>query len=140
MLAIPRDCSFTESDWQVLARGWHPVAWSADLGDAPLPIRLLDERLVVYRAAGRIVAARDLCVHRGLPLSLGWVEGDALVCRYHGLRFGPDGACLAIPSEPGAVPSARLRIAIFPVQERYGLIWTSLDPAADPAALPRFPL
>ena len=140
MLTPPRDCTFSEGDWQVLARGWYPVAWAHDLADAPLAVRLLDERLVLYRAGPRIVAARDLCIHRGLPLSLGWVEGDALVCRYHGLRFGPDGACRSIPSEPDAVPSPRMRVAVFPVAERYGLVWTSLDPDADPALLPRFPL
>ena len=136
----PRDCSFTPDDWQVLARCWFPVAIGAELADAPKAVRLLDERLVVYRAGSRIVVARDLCIHRGVPLSIGWVEGEDIVCRYHGLRFGPDGACREIPSEPGAVPTARMRIATFPVQERYGLIWTSLDPDADPAKLPVFPL
>lgn len=139
-LQPPRDCSFTPDDWQALARCWYPVMTVAELGDAPRAVRLLDERLVVYRAGAQVVVARDLCIHRGTPLSIGWVEGDELVCRYHGLRFGPDGACRAIPSEPSAVPSPRMRIAVFPVQERYGLVWTSLDPGADPAALPVFPL
>ncbi len=138
-LTPPRDCSFTASDWQVLARCWFPVAIAADIGEAPVAVRLLDERLVVYRAGDRVVVARDLCIHRGVPLSLGTVEGDEIVCRYHGLRFGPDGACRAIPSQPGAVPTSRMRIAVFPAEERYGLLWTSLDPAADPARLPGFP-
>ncbi len=140
MLTPPRDCTFTTPDWHVLARLWYPVAWSADIGSAPTAVQLLDERLVVYRAGAQVVVARDLCVHRGLPLSLGWVEDDTIVCRYHGLRFGPDGACRAIPSEPGVTPSSRLRITVYPVQERYGLVWTSLDPDADPAQLPMFPL
>ncbi len=138
-LVPPRGCSFTPSDWQVLARCWFPVAIAADLGTAPVAVRLLDERLVVYRAAGRVVVARDLCIHRGVPLSIGRIEGEDIVCRYHGLRFGPDGACRAIPAEPGVIPTARMRIAVFPVQERFGLVWTSLDPAADPARLPVFP-
>ena len=139
-LTPPRDCSFTPSDWQVLARCWFPIALSRELEAAPKAVRLLDERLVVYRAGDRIVVARDLCIHRGVPLSIGWVEGEDIVCRYHGLRFGPDGACRAIPSEPGAIPTTRMKIAVFPVQERYGLIWTSLDPDADSATLPVFPL
>ena len=139
-LTPPRDCSFTPGDWQVLAHCWFPVAIAKELEALPKAVRLLDERLVVYRAGARIVVARDLCIHRGVPLSIGWVEGEDIVCRYHGLRFGPDGACRAIPSEPGAIPTARMRIATFPVQERYGLIWTSLDPNADPKGLPVFPL
>jgi len=139
-LVPPRDCSFGDSDWQVLARSWYPVAVAAEIGAAPVAVRLLDERLVVYRAAGRLVVAQDLCIHRGVPLSIGRVEDDELVCRYHGLRFGPDGACRAIPSAPGTVPTPRMRIRVFPVAERYGLVWTSLDPAADPARIPIFPL
>ena len=139
MLTAPRDCTFAPGDWQVLAQCWHAIAWSADLGAHPVAVRLLDEHLVVYRSGEQIVVARDLCIHRGVPLSMGWVEGGDLVCRYHGLRYGPDGVCRAIPSEPGIVPSPRLRIALYPVQERYGLVWTSLDPDADPAKLPHFP-
>jgi vanillate O-demethylase monooxygenase subunit len=135
----PRDCSFAPGDWDVLARFWYPVAFAADIGAAPVAVRLLDERLVVYRAGARVVVARDLCIHRGVPLSIGSVQGDEIVCRYHGLRFGPDGFCRAIPSEPGAVPTERMRIQVFPVVERYGLIWTSLDPEADPARIPVFP-
>jgi vanillate O-demethylase monooxygenase subunit len=135
----PRDCSFAPGDWDVLARFWYPVAFAADIGAAPVAVRLLDERLVVYRAGARAVVARDLCIHRGVPLSIGYVQGDEIVCRYHGLRFGPDGLCRAIPSEPGAVPTERMRIQVFPVVERYGLVWTSLDPQADPARIPVFP-
>jgi vanillate O-demethylase monooxygenase subunit len=140
VLMPPRDCTFAPSDWQVLARHWYPVAAIADIGAAPVAAKLLDERLVVYRALDRIVVARDLCIHRGVPLSIGRVEGDELVCRYHGLRFGPDGACRFIPAEPGAKPTSRMRIQTFPVQEKFGLVWTSLDPAADPARVPVFPL
>lgn len=139
MLKEPRDNSFGSSDWQVLARGWHPIAWAQDLGDQPLALRLLDTRLVLYRAAGVPVVAHDICVHRGVPLSLGSVSGDEIICRYHGLRYGPDGACRFIPAEPDAKPSPRLRLMVLPVQERYGLIWTSLDPAADPATMPAYP-
>ena len=138
-LVPPRDCTFTPSDWQALARCWFPVIAAEMLGAEPVAVKLLDERLVVYRAGAAIVVARDLCIHRGVPLSIGWVDGEELVCRYHGLRYGPDGACRLIPSEPNVAPSFRMRLAVFPVQVRFGLVWTSLDPAADPAALPSFP-
>ncbi|MET1026204.1 MAG: aromatic ring-hydroxylating dioxygenase subunit alpha [Dongiaceae bacterium] len=126
----------------MLARFWHPVASSADvIPGTAVTATLLDERLVLYRTpAGRPVVARDLCSHRGLPLSLGWVEGEEIICRDHGLRFGPDGACRAIPADPTATISPRMRIATFPAIERFGLIWTSLDPQADPELMPSFPL
>jgi phenylpropionate dioxygenase-like ring-hydroxylating dioxygenase large terminal subunit len=141
-LQAPRTCSFEPHDWQILARFWYPVARSADLvPGTPAAATLLDERLVLYRTPdGRPVVARDLCIHRGVPLSMGWVEGEELVCRYHGLRYGPDGACRAIPADPGGTIPSRLRIATFPAIERFGLVWTSLDPEADPALMPSFPL
>ncbi|MBV9386391.1 MAG: Rieske (2Fe-2S) protein [Chroococcidiopsidaceae cyanobacterium CP_BM_ER_R8_30] len=33
------------------------------------------------------MAWQDICPHRGASLALGWVEGDTLVCPYHGLAF-----------------------------------------------------
>ncbi|MCI0634402.1 MAG: Rieske 2Fe-2S domain-containing protein [Actinobacteria bacterium] len=31
-------------------------------------------------------------MHRGTPLSLGWVEGNLITCAYHGWTYRPDGA------------------------------------------------
>src|SRR5580698_6389019 len=89
---LPRDCSFSASDWRALAPYWYPVAFSHEVKDKPYAARLLDERVVVYRLAdGKIAAAKDICFHRGAPLSLGSVEGDEIICRYHGLRYNASG-------------------------------------------------
>ena len=73
-------------------------------------------------------------MHRGTALSLGWVNGDELVCPYHGWRYRADGRCAAIPQleDPSRVP-AKARIPVFRCQERYGLIWVALEE-------PRWPL
>lgn len=42
---------------------------------------------------GQVVVARDVCPHRGVPLTLGFQDGEGIVCPYHGLRFGEDGLC-----------------------------------------------
>ena len=128
----PRDCTFHPDDWAILSRFWYPLAFSSDVGDKPLAVRLLDERLVVYRAAGRLVVAKDMCAHRGVPLSLGWVEGENIVCPYHGLSYGPDGKCNKIPSQPDGHISEKLKICTYPAEERYGLIWTSLAGGYEP--------
>ena len=88
---LPRDCTFDPHDWNILAQYWHPVAFSSDLGDTPLAVTLLDEPLVMFRSNGQAVAARDICPHRGAPLSRGWVENGQIVCPYHGLTYGGDG-------------------------------------------------
>ncbi len=137
----PRNCTFDSHDWDILSRYWHPVAFAADVKDKPLSVTLLDERLVVFRTGNgphsRLVTARDVCPHRGAPLSRGWVENGNLVCPYHGLAYGGDGKCKHIPSQgDGPIPE-RLYLTTYATQEAYGLIWVSLGGGAE--ALPEFP-
>ncbi len=124
---LPRDCTFSASDWRALAPHWYPVAFSHEVKDAPYAARLLDERVVVYRLSdGTIAAARDICYHRGAPLSLGSVEGDEIICRYHGLRYNASGQCTCIPAHPKGAISPRLRLHMFRAQEAFGLVWVQL--------------
>jgi phenylpropionate dioxygenase-like ring-hydroxylating dioxygenase large terminal subunit len=132
----PRNLTFEPRDWAVLARCWYPVARSDQLGDKPIQAQLLDVDLVVYRAAGNTIVARNLCVHRGTQLSLGWVEDEVIVCPYHGFRYGPDGRCRAVPAHPDMPVSPKLKITVFPTIERFGLIWTTLNGEQD--GLPQF--
>ncbi|MCX4092400.1 aromatic ring-hydroxylating dioxygenase subunit alpha [Nocardia sp. alder85J] len=138
-LPLPRDCTFEPSDWQILARHWYPIALVREVTAAPIAATLLDEPLVVYRAGAEIVVANDLCPHRGTPLSAGRGDGATVACLYHGIRFGAGGRCVAIPAHPqGRIP-ARMHLDPYPVIQRFGLVWTSLDRAADPAAMPAMP-
>jgi phenylpropionate dioxygenase-like ring-hydroxylating dioxygenase large terminal subunit len=138
-LTRPNDCTYPEGDWEILAKHWFPVARSEDVGDKPSQAKLLDVKLVVYRISNRIVVGRDLCPHRGVPLSMGWIENDEIVCPYHGLSFAADGRCTRIPAQPNVVPSERFRAAMLPSVERYGLIWTCLDSDDGVPNLPEFP-
>jgi vanillate O-demethylase monooxygenase subunit len=133
----PRQSTFDPADWALLARQWFPLARTIDVGVQPVGVTLLDTALVVYRTATGVHVARDLCPHRGVPLSRGWVEGEEIVCPYHGLHYGTDGRCTRIPAHPELKPSARFTLPVFPAVERYGLIWTALDPATD-AGIPPF--
>jgi phenylpropionate dioxygenase-like ring-hydroxylating dioxygenase large terminal subunit len=122
-----RRCTFPESDWTALAPYWYPVAFSHEVAEKPIAAQLLDERLVLYRLAnGKVTAARDLCLHRGIPLSMGFLEGDTLVCAYHGFRYDDEGRCVCIPAHPGAAIPPKLKLQTYPTQERYGLVWTRL--------------
>lgn len=124
---LPRDCTFTAPDWAALAPFWYPVAFSHEVTTKPYAARLLDERVVVYRLAnGTVAAARDICYHRGVPMSLGHVEGDEIICKYHGLRYDSEGRCVCIPAHPGGPISPRLHLDMYQAQERYGLIWVRL--------------
>jgi phenylpropionate dioxygenase-like ring-hydroxylating dioxygenase large terminal subunit len=131
---LPTNCTFEPADWEILARFWFPVARSSEVVDAPLAAMLLDESLVVYRTGGEVVVAKDVCPHRGVPLSMGHGDGSVLACAYHGLRFGAGGACVGIPADPNAKIPARMQLRTYPAVERYGLVWTCLSPG--PAELP----
>jgi phenylpropionate dioxygenase-like ring-hydroxylating dioxygenase large terminal subunit len=123
----------------VLHHCWHPVARSQDLADKPLPVKLLDQPVVIWRSEKRVVAFYDLCVHRGTPLSLGWIDNGRIVCAYHGWQYGGDGMCVRIPSIPAdrGIP-AKARAVAYHAAEKYGLIWVCLkNPVAEIPELPQ---
>ncbi|MEE7547794.1 aromatic ring-hydroxylating dioxygenase subunit alpha [Xanthomonas sp. Kuri4-1] len=123
---LPHACTFAEADWQRLAQHWYAVALSSEVGQAPFKATLLDEPLVLYRVGTELVVARDVCPHRGVPLSMGSHDGEGVVCPYHGLRFGAGGRCNRIPASPGQAIPARMRLTAYAAVERYGLIWVCL--------------
>ena len=45
------------------------------------------EPVVLANVEGTLHAVVDRCSHEDLPLSDGELEGDTLVCQYHGARF-----------------------------------------------------
>lgn len=115
---------------------WYVCARSQDIGRSLHPVTVLGQNIVLYRQTGGAVAAlEDACPHRKLPLSQGALEGDRVVCGYHGLTFDPTGACVAAPTQPGSVPG-RARVVSYPLRERYGFVWIWPGDAARAAATP----
>lgn len=141
LISQPCASQFESTDWDILSQHWYPVARVQDISTQPQQVTLLDVNMAIYAtASGEIQLVRDLCPHRGVPLSKGWVEGEEIVCPYHGLHFNTDGHCTQIPAQPELTNiSARFRLTRFPVVVQYGLVWTSIqsrDP--DQANLPKF--
>ncbi|HXC89002.1 MAG TPA: aromatic ring-hydroxylating dioxygenase subunit alpha [Stellaceae bacterium] len=107
---------------------------------AMLPKLMLGEPLVIGRdAAGAVFALRDICPHRGMPLSAGSFDGRQIECCYHGWRFDLDGRCTAIPALVPGQPftPGRVRVRGYPVCEVQGNIWVYFG--EDPAAAPGIP-
>jgi phenylpropionate dioxygenase-like ring-hydroxylating dioxygenase large terminal subunit len=124
---------------RALRRSWFPVARTQDL-DNPRPATLLGEELAVFRTGGGEAAVTSIrCSHRGGDLSMGSVEGDAIVCPYHGWHWrGSDGVCLRIPAlgPMDGIPS-KARVPAYRARERWGLVWTCLEePVNDLPELP----
>ena len=60
-------------DDPVIRNDWYVVARSSDLEEgAVMEASLLGETLVLWRTGGEVLAWKDLCIHRGSKLSLGW--------------------------------------------------------------------
>lgn len=116
---------------------WYAAAYDNEVGRSLLSRTLCNKKVVLYRRTDNTpVALEDACWHRLLPLSLGRLDGDELVCGYHGLVFNANGRCVGMPSQETLNPSACVRS--YPVVERHRFIWIWMgDPAlADPARIP----
>ena len=69
----------------VLRRFWYAVMPMDKLANGPQPFTLLGEPIVLWKKSDATPAAvRDRCCHRTTRLSKGFVEGDHIVCGYHG--------------------------------------------------------
>jgi vanillate O-demethylase monooxygenase subunit len=118
---------------------WQVAAFAKEVGHEILARTLAGEPVILYRTtAGTPVVMLDTCPHRFLPLSLGKLSGDHVVCGYHGLCFDDRGDCIKIPGQD-KIPSTA-KATVFPVVERYDFIWVWLgDPAkADESLVPDF--
>src|SRR5438445_1828434 len=99
---------------------------------------LLGEPVVLGRMKdGALFALRDICPHRGVPLSAGRIMPEGSVeCPYHGWRFKRDGQCSKIPSLTGeeSLDIEKIKVRSYPVREQDGLIWVYM--AAKPGGVP----
>jgi len=118
---------------------WYAVTSSDALGQELTSVRALDTPVVLYRTAdGEAVALEDRCAHRPFPLSRGRRDGDNVSCGLCGFVYGPDGACVSVPTQSRVPVGAKVRA--FPTREYGGLAWVWFgEPAASPHRLPELP-
>ncbi|MEU3158726.1 aromatic ring-hydroxylating dioxygenase subunit alpha [Streptomyces griseoincarnatus] len=122
---------------------WYPVAVSRRLRPGRvLGTAFAGERIALYRGrSGAVHALEDRCAHRQVPLSMGVVEGETLLCCYHAWAYRGDGRISRIPylSRGDGRPPRGVRA--YPVREAYGLVFVFPgDPdKAAVTALPELP-
>jgi phenylpropionate dioxygenase-like ring-hydroxylating dioxygenase large terminal subunit len=122
-----------------LRDAWYMAGCSSELTDRPLARRMFDRAIVLFRdRSGAPQALADRCPHRFAPLSRGTVEGDSLVCTYHGLNFNGAGQCVRNPFSDHIPKTAQ--VDAWRVVERHGALWLwgGHAAAADPAQIPDF--
>jgi len=114
----------------IVRNAWYVACFSGELATGALFARkIAGLRVVLFRdSQNRPVALLDQCPHRSYPLSKSKLDGDDIICGYHGLRFGKDGRCLDVPMQD-RVPRS-LCVRRFATVEESPLIWIwTGDPA-----------
>lgn len=125
---------------KIVRNRWYAAAWDGEVAHQPLSRKICGEPIVMYRKLdGTVVALRDACPHRLLPLSMGIREGDNIRCRYHGLVVTPKGTPCEMPLRNERV-NERVSTPVYPVIEKHRLVWVWIgEPEkADPAIVPDF--
>ncbi|MEC3956196.1 Rieske 2Fe-2S domain-containing protein [Nocardia sp. CDC153] len=108
--------------------GWFQVAWSAEIGvGAVHTMKYFDREMVAWRTAlGRVAVFDAYCEHLGAHLGYGGhVEGENLVCPFHGWEWNLEGRNVCIPYE--SHPNKGRRMRSYPVVERNEAVWIWFD-------------
>src|SRR5580704_15680294 len=125
-----------------LREAWYYAAAGRQLRRGRVLARvMLGEPVLIGRDRdGAVFALRDICPHRGMPLSAGHFDGREIECCYHGWRFDTRGRCTLIPSlVPGqSFTPGQIRTRLYPAREVQGNIWVFFG--EDPAAAPDIPV
>lgn len=128
---------YADQETPLVRNCWYVAARSSEVSRDLMSRRILGVDVAMYRTlAGKPVAVRNRCPHRSFPLAKGKLEGDILVCGYHGMQFDSSGRCAKMPSMPITPSNANVRS--FPMVEQAPLVWIWMgDPdLADEALIP----
>ncbi|MBW0134752.1 Rieske 2Fe-2S domain-containing protein [Pseudonocardia abyssalis] len=120
--------------------GWFAVALAHEVAaGAVVARRLCGHDIVVWRTAGGQVRVNDAyCMHLGAHLGVGgWVNGQSIVCPFHGWEYDGSGRCVRIPYEKRPM---RVTVAPWHVREQDEavLVWfhpEGLPPTSEVPAL-----
>lgn len=121
-----------------LKDAWYVAGWDYEIAGEHLARTICGVPIIFYRKLdGSVVAMRDACPHRLLPLSMGIREGDSIRCSYHGLKLGPDGVAQEMPLRNETV-NKRVCAETYVVHERHRFVWIWVGDKdrADPALIP----
>jgi nitrite reductase/ring-hydroxylating ferredoxin subunit len=109
---------------------WYPVCWSRDVGEKPIQVTVVGERVMLIRDKGRVRALHDRCPHRGVPLShpmssREFPGSSTWSCCYHGWTFDLEtGKLVAVITDgPDSPICGKVSVKTYAVEERVGLVW-----------------
>jgi nitrite reductase/ring-hydroxylating ferredoxin subunit len=91
----------------------------AILPDRPMRVELNGVPVALSRVGHAVYACRDVCAHRGAPLSEGKLSGTRLTCPWHGWMYDVRTGQCTFPGRGAAVPT-------YPVRITDGQVWVDL--------------
>ncbi len=124
---------------------WYPALPSSKLRSGTMqPLLMLGLPILLCRdRQGNVAAMRDLCPHRGMPLSFGRFDGERVECPFHGWQFDLTGRCRHIPALVGngtALQADKIGIMSYPCEEQDHYIWIYIpDSKGTSITLPEVP-
>lgn len=110
----------TERPWPI--NQWYAAGFSSEVDRVIRRRTFLGRRVVMFRdEAGVAQAVSGICPHRMMPMEEGRLDGNNLVCGYHGLNFDVHtGKCV---KSPGSVTVPQCSLISYPVREVGPLLW-----------------
>jgi phenylpropionate dioxygenase-like ring-hydroxylating dioxygenase large terminal subunit len=111
---------------------WYPIAWSNQIEEKPVPIRVCGRNLVLIRSKGKVYTLQNRCPHRGVRLSEGKVEFPGTIsCPYHGWTYRlTDGELVAVITDgPNSRMCGTVAVRTYQTEERVGLVWVFVGDA-----------
>jgi len=102
---------------------WYAVCDSSELRRGQVRrLQYLGRELVAFRGGDSVAHVLDAyCPHLGAHLGVGGkVQGDTVVCPFHGWRFAGDGRCVEAPY---ARTTPRCGVGSWSTVERNGVVW-----------------
>ena len=74
--------------------------------------------ICVANVGGTITAMDNVCLHMGGPLGQGYIEGNKVVCPWHGWEYDPKTGQLE--NDP------KTRLAVYPIKVENGEVFVDL--------------
>ncbi|MEM8917457.1 MAG: Rieske 2Fe-2S domain-containing protein [Pseudomonadota bacterium] len=124
------------TDMPFAYRHWYVAGLVEEFGRELKARTLLDRSILFYRTeAGDLVAMQNRCLHRSFPLAESALDGDNIICGYHGANYGPNGELIRFPGQK-TCPKGQLKTYVTKEVGPFVFIWMGDADAADDSRFP----
>ena len=110
--------------------GWVPLI---DIKNFPInkprEIEIMNKKLVIWEKNKQVIVQDNACMHRGGPLSEGYIDPKTknLRCSYHGWEFDTNGKVLDIPQAINNCKTCKFQQKTYDLKECNHILWINLN-------------